>query len=253
MEKSDMSQGLSSHDSIRSFGSSYHGNPKFRQGKRCCWGGMNIWVFIGMIVLIVACILAAILVPVMFIPVGASIAQSAVDHSEFYITEVYEITNFAEYIVQSLLPRPPNGNGPVPAEYVIIKASLQIRGVSKTSDGAILQPSQLNLYDKNGVRFGDVKLPAVTMTEGTTYITNQTVTIFMDTTNKTVIEVDYTGLGNVSAPAWYHTAVEALLYKDDESGQSKWFSTGNVVMDVDLAGTHMFYQAKLNDKEISFD
>ncbi|KNC86441.1 hypothetical protein SARC_01397 [Sphaeroforma arctica JP610] len=60
--------------------------PPFRNNGRYCWGGMTKCAFIGLCVFIGFAVFIAIMVPVIFISVGASMAQSTTDNTVITIT-----------------------------------------------------------------------------------------------------------------------------------------------------------------------
>eukprot|EP00122_Pirum_gemmata_P017475 Pgem_evm1s16363 len=194
-------------------GSDSNGNPKFKQGKRCCWGGLPLWGFVLLCVFIFLCVTAAIIIPVIFIPIAANSVQHTVDNTNFEITSLHDINfNITDILIAvktissnvttpaqkqaafgRLLPTSEEG------KYLIIEASLLLSNIDELGKDAVMQATEVALtYNAGNVTVPDsttktvatqffpttllgvTTIPKTTLTTPTTQVTDKTVMLTLD-------------------------------------------------------------------------
>eukprot|EP00122_Pirum_gemmata_P021578 Pgem_evm1s20095 len=189
--------------------------PPFKQGNRCCWGGMPLWGFVLLCIFISLCVLAAVLVPVIFLPVASNSVQHSVDNTNFEITylhaenfdptiffgylvptlgnlTLYQSTNNTAYLSNFVSLVPFLNASSIQSRYLLVNATILMSNVDKLANGAEIQPTTAQLITNQfDIRnpatgavmtsvptqvFGDVTLPSATLSDPNTVI-NSVVTV----------------------------------------------------------------------------
>eukprot|EP01134_Creolimax_fragrantissima_P005874 CFRG5874T1 len=237
------------------------GHP-FKYKGRYCWGGMSRWVFIAFIVLLCVMVLVAILVPVLFIVVGSSLAQSTTDNTLIQITN-QSIVFWGQNYYDSCKS---NSECNVQLEGEGANATCTL--TSEPSCNAVANTIPNILIMNQTLTFSEVSIPGVIQSgrfdlyyteenrgDPSAYPTNMSALILIG--DLYVPEIDLHGVSGGTITVY---DIEVILRVRDPTFFSKlaalasapgmggiWnLQTGSAVVEADLLGTRMYYKTEMS-------
>eukprot|EP01134_Creolimax_fragrantissima_P002213 CFRG2213T1 len=249
----DKDEGVSSVYNVRE-----EQSPRFRHNGRCCWGGMSKLVFIILCAVIALCVLIAIMIPVLFIPVGGALAQSGVDGTVIKIVN-QSIVYWGQNYVDSCTSSGSCTAALVEPSTCTISAEPTCTGTAHIVPNVLVMNQTLefsNVAIPGKIQSGSFQMLYTDENKGdsTAVPTNDSAAILIG--DLYAPELDLHGLEDGKTTLYdvemvlmvrdprFFTTLGALATAPGNTGI--WIQQkGSVILEADLAGTKMYYKADM--------